>query len=150
MPTSDWTPTVDDVGSLIRGRTIGKDGRELGTFTGDTRPTAVQVQLLFPKALAQVSAALGTEELASTLWDAASEATALRTALKIELSYFPEQVANGRSSYPQLKTLYDEAIDALRKALEAGGTTVPDGDLVPAPDYAFPTHTIVGWKGGPW
>jgi hypothetical protein len=109
-------PSVDDVASLLRARTKDTEGREVGTFTEETRPNAEQVE-------AQIDAAVGlmAMRLPSRWPEVYSPAiralTAYRAALRIEKSYFPEQVRSDRSAYEQLKEEYTDDLTALLDAL---------------------------------
>jgi hypothetical protein len=93
MSTVDITPTVDSVAQILRARTKDDQGQELGTFTAATRPTDVQVSGLIATAQADVIAQTGPL-LGVLTQEAARSAVAMRTAMLVELSYFPEQVRN--------------------------------------------------------
>jgi hypothetical protein len=140
VPTADWALTLRDVGARLRSRTLDSHMTEQGTFTADTRPTATQVNDLMPQALGDVAVATGSD-LPSKYWEAARSVAALRTALLIELTYYPEQINTGRSPYAQLKELYDDALKALVKAV-ADEQEVPGGDTSEvAPVYSFPAYS---------
>src|SRR4051794_37764424 len=106
MSTVDITPTVDSVAQILRARTKDDQGQELGTFTAATRPTDVQVSGLIATAQADVIAQTGPL-LGVLTQEAARSAVAMRTAMLVELSYFPEQVRNDRSAYPEYERLYN-------------------------------------------
>jgi hypothetical protein len=117
-------PSVEDVAQLLRARTKDAEGREVGTFTDETRPTAEQVEDQITTALGLVAVRLpGT--WSEGFNGAISALVAYRAALRIEKSYFPEQVRSDRSPYQELKDEYTEdlqaLIDALAGAGEAGG-----------------------------
>lgn len=151
-----YLPGGDDVAALIRARTKSPDGRELGAFTADTRPTAGQVDELIAMAAHAVHARTGWDVPAER-HEEARRMTALRAALSIELSYFPEQVTAGRSAYEPLKELYDEGmaalIDALRdntpnqqrihSLLARGGTGGPRLAAPPADAPGFGAYSLV-------
>jgi len=105
-----WQPTVSDVAALLRARTkqIGT-AQELGTFTAETRPTGQQVQTLIRKATGDLAMVIG-DEVPGVIMREANETAALKAAMMVELSYFPEQVATNRSPYAQYKELYDDAV----------------------------------------
>jgi hypothetical protein len=121
-PTIELRPTVEDVAGLLRARTKDSTGHELGTFTDDTRPTDVEVE-------AQIDAAMGLmathipdpEFLPEAYWPAVRELTAYRAAMRIEKSYFPEQVRSDRSAYEQLRQEYVDDLQALTDALAGAG-----------------------------
>jgi hypothetical protein len=120
MAYEDWEPTVQAVGAYVRARTKDDVGNELGTFTEDTRPNEAQVVELIDKAQSAVANAIG-EDFDPKWNERARDLAALRAAMLVELTHFPEQVAAGRSPYPQLKELWDEEVIALSAAVAAGG-----------------------------
>ena len=92
----DITPSVADVGALLRARTKDINGDEVGTFNDDTRPTSAQVITLIDEAVGDITTRMGPSpplELAG----AGKSAAAMLTACLIELSYYPEQVCSDRS-----------------------------------------------------
>ena len=122
------TPTVDQVAILLRTRTTaagsgGYLGADTGphdstTFTDDTRPTAIEVELMIQAALdevlVQLPSAAVTDDLA-----AISRIVALRTASYIEVSFFRE-TATDRTP---LSVAYVDALKALKTALpDASGS----------------------------
>lgn len=143
MPVSEYTPTVASVAAILRARTKTRGGKEAGTFNpasavgtaDETRPTEEQVILEISNSLGHISGIIGAD-IDERFQDSASRAAALRTALLIELSYFPEQVATGRSPYVQLKELYDEEWATL---LDAMGLSPDAGGGVVAPDAGYPS-----------
>lgn len=118
MPTSEWTPSVDQVGAILRTRTKVRAGSEVGTFTDETRPTAQQVDELIRSAVNDVADVIGADVPLDRVTRAADVA-AIGAALLVELTFFPEQVATGRSPYDNLKALYDERLERLRLADES-------------------------------
>lgn len=104
--TQSFVPSVDDVGAILRTRTKDEFGAELGTFTADTRPTDQQALTLIGQAYDDVIGVID-DDIPTTAWRDASSAIALRAAMLIELSFWPDQVPLGRSPYAQLKELYD-------------------------------------------
>jgi hypothetical protein len=81
-------------------------------------------------ALGRVSGVIGAD-IPEAQFEAAKRASALYSAMLVELGYWPEQVNTGRSTYPQLKELFDEMWEDLLTALgiseDAGGGAVPEG-----------------------
>lgn len=153
MPVSEYTPTVTSVAAFLRARTKTRGGQEAGTFNPEasddrdrTRPSAEQVAEEISNALPDISGIIGVD-IAEEHWDLARRVASLRTALLIELTYFPEQVATGRSPYAQLKDLYDEYWGNLLSAmgLDEDGDGIPDSGGVGGglPSYGgFPTTAI--------
>lgn len=157
MPTS-WAPTVDDVGALLRARTKDSHGNEVGTFTADTRPTREQVESIIGRVVSDLADSITDPSLTplpDRLAGSATRVAVLMAAAEIELSYFPEQVATGRSPYAQYRELLGDRTAALHNALAdlghdtdatgpAGGT---DGGsavapVPPAPTGGFPLAEV--------
>lgn len=147
VPTSDWSPSLQTVGSLLRARTRDTNGTEVGTFSPDTRPTDDQATGLVVTATYDVAAAVGSE-IPEALWPMAESVTSYRAAMLIELSYFPEQVAAGRSPYEQLKALYTES---LKNLLARSTGDAPGGEpgAPSPPSYAFPVANTLDYVLGP-
>ncbi len=114
--TQSFVPTVDDVGAILRTRTKDDMGNETGTFNADTRPTDQQVLTLIGQAYDDVVAVIDDDIPLESYRDARS-VIALRAAMLVELSYWPDQVPLGRSPYTQLKELYDEMLPRLQSAV---------------------------------
>lgn len=152
MPVDEYTPTVENVGALLRARTKSMGDQELGTFTEETRPTDSQVSELIRQATGRISLLVG-DDVPVALQQEVKDAAVLGTALLIELSYFPEQVASGTSAYDEYKELYDELIGtradpgslvlAVLAALDDG--TVDAADSLPATRSNFPPATPLVW-----
>lgn len=167
MPVDDFTPTVADVGAILRARTRTAAGSLAGTFNPEaaaegeqTTPTAEQVESLIEDVISDVQAEFGTDIPDAPVDEhnddpdlyrkAVRRLAALGTALQVELTYWPEQVATGRSPYAQLKTLYDERrkrlLGILFPGAEDGGGTV--SGALDASGGGFPT-TAIGMEF-PW
>lgn len=147
MPTSDWSPSLRTVGSLLRARTMDRNGSEVGTFNTDTRPSDEQAAGLVVTATNDVAAAVGTE-IAEALWPMAESVTSYRAAMLIELSYFPEQVAAGRSPYEQLREIYKESLKNLL-ARSTGDAPGGEAGAPSPPSYAFPLASTLDYVLGP-
>jgi hypothetical protein len=104
--TSSYVPTVDDVGALLRARTKDQFGNELGTFTADTRPTDDQTLVLIGQAYDYVTSRSDTD-LPEESWRAARSAIALKAAMLVELSYWPDQIPAGQSPYAMLRQEFE-------------------------------------------
>jgi hypothetical protein len=110
-------PTVQDVGNLLRARTKTDTGAETGNFNDSTRPTSMAVTELIALAYGDVVSQVGDEFLADQIAVAAQTMVALRAAMFVELSYWPEQISTDRSPYAELKRLYDDGMIALGNAV---------------------------------
>jgi hypothetical protein len=145
-PSAPFVPDIASVGAILRARTRDTNGAEVGTFNEETRPTGDQVLSNAHIAADGLLADVGLAELPAGLVPVAQQLIVYKTAALIELSFFPEQVATGRSPYPQLIALYDAGLKSLRAAVESAGGDVPDvptdgegGTARPdAPAYVFP------------
>jgi hypothetical protein len=147
---TEWSPEVADVGALLRARTKDSMGNELGTFTDDTRPTGTQVEVLIGQATDDVATEVANE-IPEPLWDMASSVVVVGTALLIELTYFPEAVATGRSPYTEMSKLYADRLGRLRTAVGASGEESPsDANLKPSGTFAPTRPPIVSPEVGPW
>jgi hypothetical protein len=147
VPTSDWKPQLTDVGAILRARTKDSVGNELGTFNAETRPTDQQVLILIGQGVSDVAMIIGSD-IPTVYWQDAVNVAALATALKIELSYFPEQINTGRSPYPQLKQLFDDQAKRLLVAIEGSGAETPGagGPMKPAYGFPVPRPNLEGWR----
>lgn len=116
--TFPWLPTADDVAALLRARTKDSTGRELGTWSDDTRPSTTEVESIIVLASRQT---IGTTYDGGPCDALVAAATCYRAACIVELSYFPEQVRSDRSPYDELKQLLDETIVSLRECQASGG-----------------------------
>lgn len=152
VPTSDWTPSVENVATPIRSRTVDNTGTEVGTFTSQTRPTDVQASQFIETAANDITMNVGT--IPESAYPLAQRVTALGAAKDIELSFYPEQVASGRSPYPQLLEQYEKLLGALELAVAQAGGTPPEEPTGPQPREpvsAFPIYpfdmpsNIEGW-----
>lgn len=146
----NYVPQIQDVGSILRTRTLIENGEYLGTFTPATRPTGAQVQNLIALAVPELASMVG-DTVPNQFIVHAQYLVALKAAMHVELAYYPEQIAANKSMYAQLKDLYDEGVKALLVGIEAAGD---DGVLDPgelgsalSPAYGFPVNAggLVGW-----
>jgi hypothetical protein len=121
-------PTVDEVAEILRARTKDSMDREVGTFDEDTRPTADEVEKHIDAAYAVLSVRIPPPAtLSAPLQSAMAVLVAYRAAMRIEKSYFPEQVRTDRSPYEQLRQEYlDDLEPWVEAANEEGGEMVGD------------------------
>lgn len=150
MPSSDYSPALAQVGALERTRTKTAGGQELGTFTPDTKPTDAEVTALIAMALRKVEAKIGPDIPAEMIEDAKG-VVALRTAMLVELTLFPEQVATGRSPYKQFADEFKEDMANLIadiQSIESGGEEgVTGGEVLPRFAFDDPDNSeLIGWK----
>lgn len=158
MPASDYKPIVADVAARIRARTRTPGGGEVGTFTTDTIPTAAEVQPLIDLAISDVAALIGTEIPEGDDEDAnprlaAKNLVSLWAAMQIEITFWPEQVSSGDSSYAMLKDQYDQMLPAIKKMIDdlraaAGDSSDDMGETASLPVSSFQPDAggMVGWQ----
>lgn len=98
-----WAPTLEEVGGCIPSKTVNValPGNEdpIGTFTTDTRPTAVQAQVKIDAAVTDVIAAASS--VPTALEGVAKNAAMWRAAADIWLSY-PDRDADITAAYAAL------------------------------------------------
>lgn len=138
MPTSEWTPDVQDIANILRTRTKDDNGVEVGTFDDNTRPTGDQVEGLIANGISDVANAVGSD-IDPLCRPDAQYVAALSVAMLVELSYFPEQIGNGRSPYNSLKEQFDDRLKRLQNCINnsKNGDTGGAGS-VSKPIGAFP------------
>ena len=135
LSTDPGRPTVDQVALLLRARTKDSAGNEVGTFDEDTRPTGDQVDEQIDVAMGLVGVRFPTtSKLTPEQVVAFGGLVAYRAALRIEKSYFPEQVRSDRSAYAQLREEYLDDLQALVESVSgSGGGEFPDSDMAMVP-----------------
>jgi len=124
MPDLPFTPDVDEVGVLISVRTVDANGAELGTFSGETRPTASQVVDLCEIAAADVAARL-VVPVPDAYVDEARRLSALNAATLVLNSYYPEAIANEQAGYAQITAMFLQGVAALQDALRGTALRLP-------------------------
>jgi hypothetical protein len=129
LPVDDYRPDLEDVGSVILSRTKDQFGNVTGTFSSDTTPNDMQVSALIEKATSRISMKIGTD-IPDVCWDDAKTLTALRAAMYVETTYFPEQIVENRSPYTIIKGQYDEEYPevqlAITRAEDNSNQVLPD------------------------
>jgi hypothetical protein len=112
--------TAADVSVFLRARTQDSEGREVGRFNEDTRPTLMQVEETIAHAHAFVALRVGWSSPAGCL-EGYRSTVALAAACIIEKSYFPEQVESRRSAYEELNAELVEPLRNLERCIMDGG-----------------------------
>lgn len=141
-------PSLEDVAILIRARTRDINGADLGTFTPNTVPTDEQVADMITRAVRDVTRETGrTVPEGSVLH--VRDAVALRTAMLIERSYFPEQMRTDRTLYDALLEEFNTAITSVKESVteERAGGEAGTGDEPGMPASSFPVDAggVIGW-----
>jgi hypothetical protein len=137
-------PTVEQVALLLRARTKDSNGTEVGTFDDDTRPTGDQVEEQIDAAMALVGIRFApVGDMPTEAQTAFATLVAYRAALRVEKSYFPEQVRSDRSAYAQLREEYLDDLQAFTDAMTGGGG---EGALT---SYDFGEVPVGSWTSLP-
>lgn len=153
MPEPDWTPTTADVAAEIPARVKDRAGNPLEDFDDCPRPTKPQVERAIAQSVDDVVAKIGTLATCTAsniaeLRESAKSLAVLRTAMRIERQYFPDQVTNDRSPYNALRDEYAEAakvlIEAVADSCGGGGGESVGGGSGPLPAYSFDDYTLIG------
>lgn len=147
--TAPYQPTISDIGALMRARTLDAMGNEIGTFNDATRPTGEQVGNLIIQAADDVMSGFDVD-IPPGAYRYAKQAIIYRTAMLIEIGYWPEQINTGRSPYPQYEAMFDAFMINLEKAIEREQGELITGEDALSPGmavYTFPpTSNLVGWN----
>jgi hypothetical protein len=140
---SPTRPTVGDVARLLRARTKTSSGDELGTFTSETRPTDIEVADIVQMVEAYVTARLGVP-VPEQFVDAVRFMVTLKSAMDVELSYWPEQVRSDRSAYEQYAAQFTDGMTSLMTSIEeaTGGTKGRS-------QWEFGSMPVVSWTMQP-
>jgi hypothetical protein len=145
-PVDPGRPSIAQVALLLRARTKDSAGNEVGTFDDDTRPTGDQVEEQIDAAIALVGVRVpAMDKLTAEQVAAFQSLVAYRAALRIEKSYFPEQVRSDRSAYAQLREEYLDDLQAFTDAIEAGGGA--GGEF---PSYDMAMVPVGSWTSIPY
>lgn len=155
--TTDWAPGVDEIASEAAARTRDTFGN-VGAFSTDTNPTEAQVTDLIGRSVWDVTAKIGRLEDCSAaniddLRAAAKDMVILRTIIRIERSYFPEQISADASIYKALTAEWDEGmktlVEAVAESCDGGdGESVAGDGGASGPVYAFPESPC--WGTAAW
>jgi hypothetical protein len=132
--------TTADVAALLRARTKDLTGTEVGDFTPNTRPTDDEVVRLIAMAWAEVTGQSGAS-LADRCAGIARSLIAIRAAMWVELSYFPEQVRSDRSVYQELADQYTAGLPTLTSCVDQNLA----GDAGGSGGYRFGSLDVHGW-----
>jgi hypothetical protein len=108
----DVTPTVAELGSLMRARTKDRFGNEVGTFNDDTRPTGEQAASMIDMAVNLMP--LNIPGLADQYVERAKKAITLLAAVLVENSFYPEQADTDQSAAATYERLYGLVLTSLQ------------------------------------
>lgn len=157
MPDLAWTPASADVAAEIPERVKDDVGNVLTDFTDDgkTRPSKTQVEAIIAGAVRDTVAGVGTLESCAAenvedLREGAKDVATLRAAMRVERTFFPDQIGSDLSPYNAIR---DEVKDKLKTLVEAvsencgtsGGDSAAGG--AQEPSYSFPDPVLYGEAG---
>lgn len=148
---NNYTPSVMQVASLLRARTVDTAGVEIGTFNDATRPTEDQVLELIANAVGTLATKIG-DTIPDVLIDEAKRLAAIRAAMLVELSYWPQMIRTNNSAYSQFESLWKEGfgdgkipgtlVTAVTAAIQNNGENKPTEPGLPM--FGFPVSQRVG------
>jgi len=145
----EWTPTISDVAAINLIRTRDANGVFQNTFNNSTVPSDEQARMCIHAAIQNVRPMIGTD-IPEDLIQEAQVVVAIRAMMYIELSFFGNEVAQRRSIYPELKTLFDEKLASLQSAImaeEAGESPLDQLSGVGGfPQWGFPPDDNMSWR----
>lgn len=127
----NWRPTVDEVATLIRARTVDENGNEVGTFNNLTTPSYEQADELIDKAVEDLypifkstvaDAPVPPNASIEAYREAVSALAAARTAILVELTHYGKEVANSNSPY---RFMWDDYRQQLLQVATMLGLVVP-------------------------
>lgn len=150
----DYRPDLTKVSNLIRTRLKDGNGNVLGRFTPMTQPTSGQALEVIGTAMNELSISVG-DKIPDDLITEASELAAIRTAMLLELTYFPEQVKDGRSPYEQWRVMYEgqdgksgrlaRLVKAIQAAEVDGGSVGTEGSGSVKHSFPIADSRRQGW-----
>lgn len=114
---AEYYPTLAQVARHLASRTRDQYGAIRGTFDDKTSPKGGLVSSLIPEAAEKVADVVG-DVVPDEFLDDARNLVALRTAMQVELDFFPDQINTNRSPYQQLSDLFDKESALLAQAIE--------------------------------
>lgn len=145
MPTSEYAPTITEIGARLSARTLTPSGKRVGDFTDETSPSGAQVSELIEDAVTIVSSAVGTD-LDNEYWKMAKAACISYTCMSIEIGYYPESTNSQDSAYSSFKERFNQQITFLETAINQKR---PNERRI----VSLQQSTLVGTRGGrldPW
>jgi hypothetical protein len=147
-----WEATPTGVAALLPTRTKGQFGGS-GTWDDTTTPTLPQVEEICAWATSRIADKLRVSEAHDICVDGpielAEEVATIRAAMRVELTYFANQLRTDQSPYKTLKEEYEDGLkdmlDQYRDTCpgaEGGDGTGPLGEEMPS--GSFPVSSRVG------
>jgi hypothetical protein len=110
----DYTPSVDELASLIPSRAAG---RFTGGAGAPTFPDTDRVEAVIQDATGLIAPSLGGDGLDRTFWTGAKALIKLQAALLLEPSAWPEQTRPEKSVFAEWVDMLNVRMEALTKAI---------------------------------
>jgi hypothetical protein len=111
---ADYTPSVDELASLIPSRAAGR-------FTGGAGapvfPDTDRVEAVIQDAAGLIAPSLGGDSLDQTFWTGAKALIKIQAALLLEPSAWPEQARPEKSVYAEWVAMLDTRLNDLTQAV---------------------------------
>jgi hypothetical protein len=127
-------PSLSEVATLLRSRTVDEYGNEESGFGPTTRPTDVQAQEIIDSAYNLVALRVGRiSDSSEEIIDQARSVTMLLAARMIETVYYPEQASSDESAATLYGEMYDDAIRSLEQAVKDNRATTGTGFMASIP-----------------
>lgn len=111
---ADYTPSVDDLATLIPARAAARFTGGAGT---PAFPDTDRVEAVIQDAVGLVAPALGGDELDEQFWPGAKALVKLQTALILEPAAWPEQARPDKSAFEQWLSMLNTSMDRLTTAV---------------------------------
>jgi hypothetical protein len=156
MALPDWTPTTQDVAAELPVRVKDQLGETAEDFSDDSVPTQAQVETIIAGAVRDTVTAVGTLEACDAdnvddLRESAGDVARLRAAMRVERTFFPEQVGTNLSSYNAIRDELKDKLPALIEAVSencgtSGGASAAGAAQEPASHFPAATH----WGRAAW
>lgn len=153
-----WRPSTAEVAAQIPLRVRDEPGNVLTDFTNDgkTRPSRTQVERIVTGAVKDTVTAVGTLENCSAdnvsdLREGAKDAATLRAAMRVERTFFPDQIGSDLSAYEAIRDELKEKLKTLVEAVSencgtSGGDSASGRGQMPVSDFPEATpYRTAAW-----
>lgn len=149
-----YRPTVAEVASYIRARTLIAGGGIVGTFTDETNIKAAEVEGNIDQAVGLIFSDIGGVPCTEKLQEQTKTVAAILAAMLVEQTNFPEQTTGAGNSFASLEKLYKPKMQGLANQVErecGTGGGGEDGSSGAAISRAtFDNRQLLGPNGPDW
>lgn len=112
-------PTLAQLASLLRARTVDQYGNETGAFSSTTSPTESEAQQMIDSAYDLVNLRIGQIPDIPDLAGQAKAVVLLLAARLVETVYYPDQASTDQSAAALYGELYEDAVRSLEATIRA-------------------------------